>query len=348
MNCKEAKNYISPYMDGELDGSLAQEFAAHLEECESCHQSYQEMVQISRLFQSAGKNIIPAPEIFKDSVMDRIVGKSGHGRAGILVRLGRSWKQAAASAAAIALLAFTSYTYALPPLVQLAERNEKPPMVSQNAGSSNPAANSGSDMEPVNNDPGVADPDSQISSQDNNNNTPPEALSGSQEPVKPETSDDPAPPVGENLPFLLSEDQRNIKTTLLKVAIQTDMASSYNRAVGVAQGFGAQIENLGQQSKDEITYQQVKIVVNRDNEASLMASLRSLGDIITEQDDYKDISTAYQNTLDQYYNLTQDRAGSDDAAEISRLESEIKSQEYKLVAFQQQAAKVTIVLWLQQ
>ncbi|KUG02351.1 hypothetical protein ASZ90_020304 [hydrocarbon metagenome] len=339
MNCKEAKNFISPYMDGELEGNSALEFIAHLEECESCRQSYQEMVQISGLFRSAGKTIIPAPDGFKDSVMQRIAEKPGSGRSAVLVGFSRRWKQMAASAAAVALLAFTSYTYALPPLIQLAE-HEQTPIVSSDSGDKvDPVDKTDLDIQPSN-----GDSSSDITDPGDIDTTQPGTDVSDKDPVV----NDPDPQSGDNAPVLLSADQQNIKTTLLKIAARAEMSSSYDKAVSSAQSVGAQTEKLGQQSKDDIIYQQVNIIVARDNEAALLSSLRSLGDIISEQEDYKDISTAYQNTVDQYNNLTQQKADSDDAEEIQRLESEINSLNDKLGAFKQQAEKVTIVLWLQQ
>ncbi len=345
MNCKEAKNFISPYMDGELEGNSALMFIAHLEECESCRQNYQEMMQISSLFRSAGKNIIPAPDGFKDSVMQRITEKPGTGRSAVLVRLKRSWKKMAASAAAVVLLAFTSYTYALPPLIQMAEHEPSPIISSDSGNKVNPADNAdNADNNDIDIQPSNGNSNSDINDQDNIADTQPISDVIDNDPAV----DNPDPEPGENAPVLLSEDQQNIKTTLVKIAARAEISSSYDQAIKTAQGLGAQTENLGQQSKDDITYQQVKIVVARDNEASMMASLRSLGDILSEQEDYKDISTAYQNTLDQYNNLNQQKSGSEDADEIQLLDSEIKSLFDKLGAFKQQAEKVTIVLWLQQ
>ncbi len=93
MNCKEAKQFISPYMDGELSDVMTEELLFHLEECANCRQLYGEIAQISQLLSSAGQVITPAPEGFKDSVIQRISEKPGSRLATILARLSRRWKK---------------------------------------------------------------------------------------------------------------------------------------------------------------------------------------------------------------------------------------------------------------
>ncbi len=340
MNCKEAKNLISPYMDGELSKIITEELLNHLEECQSCRQTYQEMVQISELFRSAGKIITPAPEGFKDSIMQRIAEKQGAGRSVVLARFSRGWKKVAASAAAVVLLAFASYTYALPPLIQLANNNQTPLVSSNTPGNAEVTNNNSTEVPQPNENSSPNEAGQEIP-----NYTQP-AQPGSQETDNSQVIDAPEPQQTENAPVLLSADQQNIKTILLKISANAE--SSYDNAVSTAQNLGAQTESLGQQVKDDISYNQVMIVVSRDNEAVLLGKLGTLGDIISEQEDYKDISTAYQNTWDQYNNLKEQKSSSNDAEEIQYLDNEIKSLADKLGAFEQQADQVTIVLWLQE
>ncbi len=337
MNCKEAKNLISPYMDGELSKSIAEELLNHLGECQGCQQTYQEMAQISELFRSAGKIITPAPEGFKDSVMQRIAEKQGAGQSVVLTRLKRSWKQMAASAAAVVLLVFASYTYALPPLIQLADNNQTPLVSSDTPDNVEATNNDSTDLQQPN-----EDSDPTVIGQD----TPDSAQPDSQETDNSQVIDTTEPQQTEKAPVLLSEDQQNIKTILLKISASAE--SSYDKAISAAQNSGAQTESLGQQVKDDISYHQIKIVVSRNNEAVLLDKLRSLGDMISEQEDYKDISTAYKNTLDQYNSLNHQKSSVDDPDEVQQLSSEIKSLADKLGAFKQQSDQVTIVLWLQE
>ncbi len=341
MNCKEARNLISPYMDSELPDNAAEELLIHMQDCASCRQVYQEILDISKLCRSAGKIISPAPAGFKDAVMQRIAAESGRGSSVLMAGWARRWKQGVASVAAVMLLAFASYTFALPPLIQIAEHESTPPV---NNGDNHAAAE-------IPNKPGNGDnqqpnqgPGSTTASQE----TPDPAQPEPGEKVHRQVTDAPEAVPTENTPVFLSADQQKIKSVLLKISSSSEAPSAYNNAIKAAQNLGAQTESLGEQVKDEVAYNQVKIVVSRENEAVLLAKLRGLGNIISEQEDYKDISTAYQNTVDQYKQVSDQKSSVENPEEVQRLNSEIKSLFDKLGAFKQQADKVTIVLWLQQ
>jgi len=340
MNCKEVKNLISPYMDGELSDSFVHELRAHLEACENCRQIYNEMFQISNLFKSTGKEIMRAPDGFKDSVMQQLTEQQGRNKLLIFNRLPKSWKQAATGAAAVVLLAFASFTYALPPIMQMADNGKSPETIVDTENNPNTA-----DIIDISPDPEVDGNNNPISTEPNSSD------SNQADPVEPIQQTDVSQPSQTGTapaPVLLNKDEQNIKTTMLRLAASEYCPSPGDKALAIAQDFGAQTESLGQQANDDITYTMLKIIVPRDAEAALVIKLANLGTIISQQEDYRDISTAYDDAVKQYCNFNDQRADTEDPNELIRIDKEMSTLIEQLGEFKQQAEKTTIVLWLQE
>jgi hypothetical protein len=339
MKCKEANNLISPYMDGELPAPLRQELEFHLNSCQLCWTRYKEMTQLSRIFKSFGEEILPAPDGFKDQVLLRIKEKHNASRPESMRNLIKSWKKTAAAAAAMVIVALAGFNFALPWGMQIADNQGKPVV-------NNPAVNKAAEKN---------NPDNSSTTPYIDNSTEPGEPGSIQEPgsnTGQNAGSDPAtevePPKTENPPVLLNAGQQNIKTTLLKIAVFDTITAPVETAVNIAHDMGGQSENLGQQVKDNVTYTQLKITVSREAENDIINKLSKLGTIYSKEEDFKDISSAYTNTLEQYYNLNSQKSGTKDKAELEVINSKLNNLIDKLGAFQQQAEKVTIVLWLQQ
>jgi predicted anti-sigma-YlaC factor YlaD len=72
MDCHEAKNYISLYIDGEISDNKAEELLQHTRECIACRQLLLDMEHLSLLLRTAGQPIMAAPEGLKDSIMEEL------------------------------------------------------------------------------------------------------------------------------------------------------------------------------------------------------------------------------------------------------------------------------------
>lgn len=75
MDCHEAKNYLSLYIDDEISDSMAEELLRHTEQCADCRQLLRDMEYLSRLLRFSGQTIMAAPDGFRDSIMQELSQK---------------------------------------------------------------------------------------------------------------------------------------------------------------------------------------------------------------------------------------------------------------------------------
>lgn len=340
MNCKDVKNLISPYIDGELSGSSTDEVKLHIDACPDCRQTYAEYLQISSLFKVMGKNITPAPEGFKDSVMERIMENQKVVSLPLGRRLSRSWKQIAATAAAVAVLAFSGFNFILPAAVQLADNNKPGTVVTIPQDNQNAATDPGEANDPLNS--GVpSDPDVPIDS-NNTGDTPGANNPGSTNPDStPGTQND-------STPVFLSKDQQTLSTIMVKISTGDFCPNPYEKAIAIAGDCGAKTESLGQQVTNDINYSLIKITVNRKSAPALINKLANIGSIISQEENLTDISTAYTDAQKEYWNLIGQYSYEKDPVEKAKLEQKINNTANQLGEFKQQAEQTTIVLWLEE
>ena len=55
MDCTEAKNYLSAYIDGETDPSLSARYAQHLTACSECRHACEELLQLRATLKSTAR-----------------------------------------------------------------------------------------------------------------------------------------------------------------------------------------------------------------------------------------------------------------------------------------------------
>ncbi|MED1203863.1 anti-sigma factor family protein [Heyndrickxia acidicola] len=76
---KHVKDYLSEYVDGELQEETRQLVESHMEGCAECAQELRELTQLKTLFFQAYENVnIPGLE-FEQSVLSKINGNAGMG-----------------------------------------------------------------------------------------------------------------------------------------------------------------------------------------------------------------------------------------------------------------------------
>lgn len=339
MNCKDVISLISPYIDGELNGSSADEVKMHIEACPGCRQTYVEYLQISSLFKAVGKNITPAPDGFKDSVMQRLMENQKVVSLPLGRRLSRSWKQIAASAAAVAILAFSGFNYLLPAAVQLAENNKPGTVITEPQDKQNTA------------DPGdkISNPGSDTTSSD------------AVDPAGSDTSETPRTNIPENItsdttpgtqsdstPVLLSPEQQSISRIMVKISTGDFCPNPYEKAIAIAEDCGAKYESLGQQVTNDTTYRLIEMTTSRKSAPALINKLANLGSIVSQEEDLTDISTAYTDAYNEYLNLVTQYSYEKDPVEKAKLEQKINNIANQLGEFKQQAEQATIVVWLEE
>ncbi len=88
MDCREVKDRLSPYLDGELPTELARQIAHHLAGCEVCQR---ELAALTRLDAALGRLQAPVPPALAEAVLTR------------LARRRRPWWRSLALAASLVL-----------------------------------------------------------------------------------------------------------------------------------------------------------------------------------------------------------------------------------------------------
>ncbi len=88
MDCREVKDRLSPYLDGELPTELSSQIAHHLAGCEVCRR---ELAALTRLEAALGRLRAPVPPALAEAVLTR------------LARRRRPWWRSLALAASLVL-----------------------------------------------------------------------------------------------------------------------------------------------------------------------------------------------------------------------------------------------------
>lgn len=92
MDHDAAKELFSAHLDGELEQKIEEELSAHLEECETCRQEFEELRQTLRSL--SGLHKLMPPEAFVSKVQQRINRRSRgrfFGRENLLTRIPFEW-----------------------------------------------------------------------------------------------------------------------------------------------------------------------------------------------------------------------------------------------------------------
>lgn len=93
MDCHEAKNYISSYLDEEISGGMADELFQHTEQCPDCRQLLLDLEYASKILQASGQTIMAAPDDFADSIMQQL-GQKKESRLEPMVKIIKDgWKR---------------------------------------------------------------------------------------------------------------------------------------------------------------------------------------------------------------------------------------------------------------
>lgn len=92
MDCHEAQNYISLYIDDEISDSMVDQLLRHTEQCADCRQLLLDMENLSALLRGSGQTIMAAPDGFKDSIMQEL-GQKKASRLEFLKTIKEGWRR---------------------------------------------------------------------------------------------------------------------------------------------------------------------------------------------------------------------------------------------------------------
>jgi hypothetical protein len=326
------KQYISPYLDGELAPADSRMVQSHLAECLICQREYEELAMLVSAVKQLGRENIPAPIGFKDAVMKQILEETKS--VSIFERtnkLAGKWKMAVTATAAPLLIALAGSGIQLMPASQVADNNtaKHHTIVVADKGNSTKTTTNHYAENPV---------VSQSDSQGKGNSTNSSALA-------PLTENRVLNKDSNSYPVFLNT-ERVIKTTMLIVRV-VDSNTALEQAINIAANAGAGTQNLGQQVNENGTCSVLKITAAKSAAAGLISSLSNLGTVSGQEVDKKDITSQFSQTLSKYQSLVAERETAKDADQRVQLDQQINKLENQLNSLQASAQKETIVLWLE-
>lgn len=351
MNCREA-SLISPYLDGTLPEEEVRTLQAHLVECRTCSDELHLQQQLSEALRKMGQVEIQAPP----ELCGQIMGRLRQDKRTKILRLPVAWRKAAAAAAAMVLLAGGSagLTSGL-----------KTGGVGKMLGFHSPAAvETGAPNDPVAT-PQPGDPAAPSGSVNIASNT---GEAGNttghlvDSTVLPDsgavTGDAPSNPAGpEKIPAgqirvsstegaraLLSTGMK-VTSTVLKVNVD-DLTVARAKAVALAAGANAATQVFQEQDGGRKVVV-LRLTVSSGSAVDLIGGLMRLGTTVDRQDESRDVTSLYNETLVRYFELQAARESAGDPQELRRLETQAASYRQQLDAWEAEAGKRIITLWLE-
>ncbi|MCS5695679.1 zf-HC2 domain-containing protein [Desulfofundulus thermocisternus] len=73
MDCQQIREYLSAYLDGELESSRLGQIKAHLEECAACRRHWEELQASMKLLRALPE--VSPPEFFREQLLQRLPGR---------------------------------------------------------------------------------------------------------------------------------------------------------------------------------------------------------------------------------------------------------------------------------
>jgi negative regulator of sigma E activity len=112
MDCRECRDDLTAYLDGEIPDSVAEQMRRHLEECRPCHAEYRDLRDSASFVELHAGEIEPAPEMWNNlrariAEMPAPTGSFGIFRLLVMNR----WAAATVTLAAMVVLAFGLWGY---------------------------------------------------------------------------------------------------------------------------------------------------------------------------------------------------------------------------------------------
>lgn len=324
MNCLQAREFFSPYMDDMLEAGERELLARHLEECRVCRNEMRAWEKVSRSLGGLADHPREVPPSLCANVMAEIRRTDRR-------RPAAAWRKAVAAAAAVLLLAGG------PSLVNNGMKlfNNRPAVVAKNpTGSPVPPDNTGGEK--------IAD-------------TTPSGGPGleSRDPVAPESGgqNQPGPktvPTGSTITSpestavkeskadvyrVLLNTKLETTSTLLKIRIESPDAVA--SALAAAKAAGASTQVLENQNVDGRQVSIARMVAPGDKALGLIGQLSAMGRVIKKEDETRDITGRYNETLLQYEEM------------VERGDPGAQSLEKQLESWKKELGSHIVVLWME-
>ena len=342
ISCNQARELISPYLDGYTAAGDTEVLEHHLNQCMHCAGEVEGYRKISNsLFRL---NEVNCPDNLNAAIMSRLQEelpvREQSLRQKTATRFGAARKALAAAAAAVLIMAGSAGFSAGYKLVAGTSDNVPDPPPKQHY---EVAVNNG---ETKITDPGdkVTEPEPVI------NNTPTKDLAG--EVTRPSSSNPQPAAVATNLegnnavvtdrePAVLLSHDIIIESSILKVAVNS-VEEARQKAVNLAAGTGGKAQTLSR-SENGTLVQIMQITVPKAKAPEMMAALSGLGRELDRQHEKQNITAQYRELATKYNELI----AVNEAAGDSALEGQITAAKEQLNNWTRDAGNYTIVLWLE-
>ncbi len=371
MDCRKAEYYIRQRLDQLLSEEENAALEQHLACCEACAGELALQERLSMTLRELGREEIQAPPALSSLIMNNLRPQ----RRSTLAWLPVAWRKAVAAAATLLLLASGSAgvmnglklagngnnivmesptpNVAAVPEPGSAGGTTAPVDVASNDNEANPG---GSDP---GNAPGTISPETgeadkpggnQISSplavaqnhQQTGNSDSPEGDIPAAEPAGNGTGIS-APGPGSDR--VLLSDEMKVTSTVLKITVD-DLTTARTRAASLAAGVGAATQVFPEQTSGK-TVLVMRFTVDSDKAPYLTEVLSGLGTPFHRQDEKRDLLPLYNETKVQYNELLERRDAATDSGERRQLEIQAASYKQLLDAWEEEAGKQVINLWLE-
>lgn len=327
MNCLQARELFSPHMDDMLEASERESLMRHLEECRVCGKEFKAWERVS---QSLRALVDDCPYEVPTSLCTNVISELKLTKK---IRMPAvSWRKAVATAAAVLVLASG------PALVNTGMKlfNGRPAVVTENPKDSQVTPDNTGGEEITNNTnsggPGPENrdritPDSGGQSQPEPNTAP-----AGKTAITPEST---AAKVSKaNVYSVLLNTKMEITSTLLKV--KTSSQDPVFTALTTAKAAGATTQLLDNQIMDGRKVSIIRMVVPENNAQGLIGQLSGMGHVINKENETRDITARYNETLLQYEEL------------VEKGDPGAQSLEKQLESWKKEIGSHIVVLWLEQ
>lgn len=336
MDCRQARQLYSLWLDGVLPSREAAALHSHLSGCGACLRELEDWETLRLLVQELGVTTVSAPPGFAAAVMERVrclpVVTPGGARGRLA---GVPWRQAAAGLAAAALLAL-GWNAVTPgpsqPPLELAEHRAQEVSPSKAPAGASETEDIASPTSPATADPGAAGTDSAPrTTTPANSGTAPTAVKVAEAPLSP-------------VAFLSKE--RIIRSTMLRLEVD-NLSRAQAEAENLGSRFGAEAEVAVRQEQGEQGYVILRFVVDEDDAATFIQSAAGQGRELDRQEDAVDVTGRFAAAVEQYEQLVAQLNGPLSLQEKEGMRRDIAALEQQLTQWDSEAGRHVVILWLQ-
>lgn len=338
MDCREAGLLIQPYLDRALNKDHSACLAEHLAGCEACASELALQERLSFTLHKLGRETEQAPPELCRAVMSRLQAE----RRSIFTRLPLTWRQSVAAAAAFLLLAGGSAGITaglkMAGTDKMLGYDTTADVNTPDGGEALPD-NGGIAAPGTVNLPGSTEDDSNLSSPQGS--SPVKQIADGTGII---SSPSVTSPLADGTNVLLSSGMEIITTTI-RVS-SADLAADGARVVAQAAELGAKAQTFSEQNVDKNSLI-MRITIASDKAHSLIAGIAGTGTLVNRQDESRDITSLYNDTLIKYYDLQARICTSQDSVELQQMETTALSYKQQLDAWEAEAGKRIIILILE-